>query len=238
MAEVLENLLSNAIKYSPDGGEVRVDAGAARPRAATVSVRDHGIGIARPDRERLFRPFSRVRDRRTAAIEGSGLGLYICDRIVRAHGGRLSVESEPGEGSAFSFSLPLYGAGRADEAAAGAGGRRGRADAARGASRGRASTGFGTHEVCDGVEAVEAALRLVPAAVILDRVLPRLSAPQVAERLRENVATEVVRSSRWPARTSWATTATSSRPSCRSRSTRTAGGGARRAGPEPSLLTR
>jgi CheY-like chemotaxis protein len=154
-------------------------------------VRDQGIGIGAPDRERLFRPFSRVRDRRVAAIEGSGLGLYICDRMVRAHGGRVSVESVPDQGSVFSFTLPLYRLS-VDEnplVLVATGDERTRREVRRVAER----HGFTTHEVGDGVEAVEAALRLVPAAVVLDRVLPKLSAPQVAERLRSNAATEVVR---------------------------------------------
>jgi signal transduction histidine kinase/DNA-binding response OmpR family regulator len=189
MAEVIENLLSNAVKYSPAGGEVRLTLGRDGERA-TVSVRDHGIGIGAHDRERLFRPFSRVRDRRVAAIEGSGLGLYICDRMVRAHGGRVSVESVPEQGSDFSFTLPLYGHGVATNplVLVATGDERTRREVRRVAER----HGFTTHEVGDGVEAVEAALRLVPAAVVLDRVLPRLSAPQVAERLRANSATEAV----------------------------------------------
>jgi signal transduction histidine kinase/DNA-binding response OmpR family regulator len=190
IAEVVENLLSNAIKYSPAGGDVRVTLGREGDQA-TVSVRDQGIGIGAQDRERLFRPFSRVRDRRVAAIEGSGLGLYICDRMVRAHGGRVSVESVPDQGSVFSFTLPLYRlSGEASPLVLVAtGDERTRREVRRVAER----HGFTTHEVCDGVEAVEAALRLMPAAVVLDRVLPKLSAPQVAERLRSHASTEAVR---------------------------------------------
>jgi signal transduction histidine kinase/DNA-binding response OmpR family regulator len=190
MAEVIENLLSNAVKYSPAGGQVGLTLARAGDRA-TVSVRDQGIGIGAQDRVRLFRPFSRVRDRRVAAIEGSGLGLYICDRMVRAHGGRVTVDSVPDQGSNFSFSLPLYGvsAGSNPLVLVATGDERTRREVRRVAER----HGFTTHEVADGVEAVEAALRLVPAAVVLDRVLPRLSAPQVAERLRSHSATEAVR---------------------------------------------
>jgi signal transduction histidine kinase/CheY-like chemotaxis protein len=190
VAEVVENLLSNAVKYSPAGGEVRVTLGRAGDHA-TLGVRDHGIGIGAEDRERLFRPFSRVRDRRVAAIEGSGLGLYICDRMVRAHGGRVSVESVIDEGSVFSFTLPLYrlSAEASPLVLVATGDERTRREVRRVAAR----HGFSTHEVGDGVEAVEAALRLMPAAVVLDRVLPKLSAPQVAERLRSHAATEAVR---------------------------------------------
>jgi CheY-like chemotaxis protein len=190
MCEVLENLLSNAVKYSPQGGPVRIEL-RRRDESATLTVRDCGIGIAQRDLDRLFRPFSRVRDRRTADIEGSGLGLYICERIVRAHGGRLGVESVPGEGSAFTFSIPLFGVGqqaRPPLVLVAAGDERTRREVRRVAEE----QGFATHEVSDGVEAVEAAMRLVPAAVVLDRILPKLGAREVAERLRENTATEAV----------------------------------------------
>jgi CheY-like chemotaxis protein len=156
-----------------------------------VSVRDSGIGIDAADLDRLFRPFSRVRNRRTASIEGSGLGLYICERIVRAHAGRMTVDSKPGAGSTFSFQVPLYGAAaqtRAPLVLVAAGDEWTRREVRRVAEE----QGFGTHEVSDGVDAVEAALRLMPAAVVLDRVLPRLGAAEVAERLKENPATEGV----------------------------------------------
>jgi signal transduction histidine kinase/DNA-binding response OmpR family regulator len=188
--EVLENLVSNAIKYSPDGGEIGVQL-QCHQQAATVTVLDQGVGIAPENIGRLFKPFSRVRDRRTADIHGSGLGLYICERIVKAHGGRTWVTSKPGEGSSFSFTLPVYGAEARDRAPlilVATGDERTRREVRRVAEE----KGYATHEVMDGVEAVEAALRLVPVAAVLDRVLPRLGAEQVAERLRENVSTESV----------------------------------------------
>ncbi len=190
MSEVVENLVSNAVKYSPAGGPVRVEL-KRDAEFATLTVVDVGMGIDAKDMDRLFRPFSRVRSRRTAGIEGSGLGLYICDRIVKAHGGRLGVESRPGQGSAFSFALPLFGVAaqtRAPIVLVAAGDEWTRREVRRVAE----SHGYATHEVTDGVEAVEAAMRLVPAAVVLDRILPRLGAGEVAERLKENAATEAV----------------------------------------------
>lgn len=187
VAEVLENLLSNAIKYSPAGGPVRLSVRAAG-ESVTLKVADQGIGIAAGDMDRLFRPFSRVRSRQTAEIDGTGLGLYICERIMKAHGGRLWAESEPGKGSSFSASLPLYGAAAQTRApllvlAASD-------DATRRELRRIASElGYGVSEAADGVEAVEASQRLLPAAVILDRVLPKLGAVEVAERLRNTPAT-------------------------------------------------
>jgi len=190
MSEVVENLVSNAVKYSPAGGPVRVEL-KRDAELATLTVVDVGMGIDAKDMDRLFRPFSRVRSRRTAQIEGSGLGLYICDRIVKAHGGRLWVESRPGQGSAFSLALPLFGVAaqtRAPLVLVAAGDEWTRREVRRVAE----SRGYVTHEVSDGVEAVEAAMRLVPAAVVLDRILPRLGAGEVAERLKENAATEAV----------------------------------------------
>jgi signal transduction histidine kinase len=187
VAEVVENLVSNAAKYSPDGGAIRVEV-ARDLETATVRVVDRGVGIDPGAQPKLFRPFSRIRDQKTAGIQGSGLGLYICERIVRAHGGHLGVQSQAGEGSTFSFSIPLYGVAaqtRAPLVLVAAGDERTRREVRRVAQE----QGFGTHEVSDGVDAVEAAIRLVPRAVVLDRVLPRLGAEEVAARLRENLAT-------------------------------------------------
>jgi signal transduction histidine kinase/DNA-binding response OmpR family regulator len=187
IAEVVDNLLANAVKYSPDGGEVRL--GVRREReTAVVSVTDLGIGIDPGKLGLLFRPFSRAHDRVATGIEGFGLGLSICERIVRAHGGEFDVQSVPGEGSTFSFTLPLFGASAQSRpptvvvAAADAGTRRE-------IRRVAEELGFAVHEASDGVEAVEAATRIRPAAVVVDRILPRLRAEEVAERLRAVEAT-------------------------------------------------
>ena len=156
-----------------------------------MSVSDHGIGIAPEDQGRLFRPFSRLHDRTLKGIEGFGLGLSICERFVRAHGGRFDVRSAPGEGSTFSFTLPLFAAAAQARspvvivAAPDAGTRRE-------VRRVAEDLGFTVHEASDGVEAVESAVRLRPAVVVLDRILPRLRAEEVAERLRALPATRAV----------------------------------------------
>src|SRR5262249_39000069 len=85
IAEGLENLISSAGKHARGGAAVQGGVRGEDERGV-VSGRDEGLGIAEGALDRLFRPFSRVRNLRTADIEGSGLGLYICDRIVRAHG--------------------------------------------------------------------------------------------------------------------------------------------------------
>jgi signal transduction histidine kinase/DNA-binding response OmpR family regulator len=190
IAEVVENLLSNAVKYSPGGGEVGLSVHRER-EVARVSVSDHGIGIAAEDLGRLFRPFSRLHDRKLTGIEGFGLGLSICERFVRAHGGRFDVRSAPGEGSTFSFTLPLFGASAQTRAplvvvaAADAGTRRE-------VRRVAEDRGFAVHEAADGVEAVESVARLRPAVVVLDRILPRLGPGEVAERLRAETGTRSV----------------------------------------------
>jgi signal transduction histidine kinase/DNA-binding response OmpR family regulator len=187
MAEVIENLLSNAVKYTPGGGRTRLCA-TREKETVTVSVTDEGIGIASEDMKRLFRPFSRIRTPTTASIEGSGLGLYICERIVRAHGGRLRMESEPGKGSTCSFTLPLFGAeaqSRPPLILVASVDEQTRLEISRVADE----LGYGVYEVADGVEAVEGALRLLPSLAILDALLPRLSPEEVAERLQEHEVT-------------------------------------------------
>jgi len=103
--QVITNLLDNAVKYSPPGEPigVRVQSG----EMLTVSVTDHGVGIAPEDAAHLFERFYRADSDVTRATPGVGLGLYICKSLVEAHGGRIWVESAgTGQGSTFSFTLP------------------------------------------------------------------------------------------------------------------------------------
>jgi len=110
IAQVLTNLLSNAIKFSLVGGCIEVTAepwdGLVR-----VGVRDHGQGIAAQDLPKLFRKFSQIDSSATRKAGGAGLGLVICKGIIEQHGGQISVESTPGEGSTFYFTLPPASAG-------------------------------------------------------------------------------------------------------------------------------
>jgi two-component system, chemotaxis family, CheB/CheR fusion protein len=103
--EVLTNLLTNAIKYSPDGGKVvictKVDAG-----MFVVSISDEGIGVPHELQQRIFDRFYRVTNTQMATVQGMGLGLYISMGIIQRHGGSLSVKSELGRGSVFSFTIP------------------------------------------------------------------------------------------------------------------------------------
>ncbi len=105
LTQVLRNLLSNATKYSPEGGEIVVSV---RPVGGylEVSVQDQGIGMTEEQMTHLFEKFYRGDASHTAA-EGTGLGLVIVRHIVEAHGGAIWVESEPGKGSTFTFTVPL-----------------------------------------------------------------------------------------------------------------------------------
>ena len=114
--QVVNNLVSNAIKYSPDGGRIVIGLGAERERAA-ISVEDHGVGIPSSEIQEILEPFKRASGAASRA-PGSGLGLYVVNRIVQAHGGELRVESTPGAGSRFTVLLPRLenaGAGRSPD---------------------------------------------------------------------------------------------------------------------------
>jgi two-component system phosphate regulon sensor histidine kinase PhoR len=106
LRDVLQNLLDNAIQYTPEGGHIHVTA-EAKSREVVVTVSDTGIGIPASDQERIFERFYRVDAARSREAGGTGLGLSIAKHIVEAHNGRLSVESVIGEGSKFSFSIPI-----------------------------------------------------------------------------------------------------------------------------------
>jgi PAS domain S-box-containing protein len=104
--EVLYNLLSNAVKFTPDGGKIRIEA-TLEPASITISIIDTGIGIAADEHESVFNKFYQVGSTTKGVREGTGLGLAITKRLVEQHGGKIWVESEPGKGSRFSFTLPL-----------------------------------------------------------------------------------------------------------------------------------
>jgi signal transduction histidine kinase len=108
--QVLLNLLSNAIKFTPEGGRVAITAAPAE-REVTVSVCDTGVGIAPEDQPTVFEEFRQV-GAQTAQQEGTGLGLALCRKLVELHGGRIWVESQPGVGSTFAFTIPVGEAGR------------------------------------------------------------------------------------------------------------------------------
>jgi PAS domain S-box-containing protein len=104
--QVLYNLLSNAVKFTPEGGRVEM---AARliSGALEVSVVDTGVGIAAQDQERIFEPFEQLEASTTRQHAGTGLGLALARRLAQLQGGRLWVESAPGQGSRFAFTVPM-----------------------------------------------------------------------------------------------------------------------------------
>ena len=109
--QVLLNLLSNAVKFTPEGGTITMSA-ALNGEAVVVSVADTGIGIAAEDQEAIFEEFRQVGDDYARKREGTGLGLALARRLVDLHGGTLSVQSELGKGSTFTFTIPVRAHGR------------------------------------------------------------------------------------------------------------------------------
>ena len=103
---VISNLISNAVKYSPKDTTVRISC-IADDNQVTVSVSDEGLGIKPSDAEKIFNRYYRVESSNTRHISGFGIGLYLSAEIIERHGGRIWLESEPGRGSTFYFSLPL-----------------------------------------------------------------------------------------------------------------------------------
>jgi len=105
--QVLDNLVRNALQFSVDGSPPEVEIGMVKRTNETVLlVRDNGIGIPSSDWERIFKPFERLGHK---DVPGTGIGLAIVKKIIELYQGRVWVESEPGKGATFFFTLPLYG---------------------------------------------------------------------------------------------------------------------------------
>jgi len=107
VGQALANLVDNAIKYSGERRALVVEAGLLDGQLA-LSVADQGIGIAREEQERIFEKFYRVGRSETQGRRGSGVGLALVRHVAEAHGGRVTVESRPGEGSRFTIRLPVH----------------------------------------------------------------------------------------------------------------------------------
>jgi signal transduction histidine kinase len=106
IGQAVVNLLDNAVKYSNGHKEIDVNVATTRD-ALRISVRDHGIGIPAVEQKKIFEKFYRVGSGLVHDVKGSGLGLSIVQHVAKAHGGRVDVQSEPGEGSTFTIELPL-----------------------------------------------------------------------------------------------------------------------------------
>ncbi len=107
LGQVLINIINNAIKYSTDNNQIDVNIYQPENNLVAVSVKDYGIGISKADQLKIFERFFRSGGKSEQTYAGFGIGLYIANEIMERHHGVLSVESEIGEGSTFTFTLPL-----------------------------------------------------------------------------------------------------------------------------------
>ncbi len=192
VAQVLTNLVVNACHYTPARGEIAVSA-RVQGDEVHVSVRDTGIGIAPEDQEKIFDRFFRVDDQLVQEEPGAGLGLSIVQSLVEMQGGRVWVESELGEGSTFTFTLPTVEARRVAQI----GGKPERATAkvlvveddpniARLIQLHLAGNGREVLIAQRGDEAIELAQRERPDLITLDILLPDIDGFTVLEELKSN----------------------------------------------------
>lgn len=196
---VIVNLLSNAVKFAPDGSSVGVVARHAGENIQ-ISVQDTGPGIRPEDQERIFEEFQQVGQSALRRHEGTGLGLALAKKLVELHGGRIWVESAPGAGSTFTFTLPLR---QNTPSAAPLVMSKGVSDAATAGMHGPAillvednpqsielltlyleSAGFQVVVARDGEDGLDQAARLHPAAILLDIMLPRLDGWEFLDRVK------------------------------------------------------
>jgi CheY-like chemotaxis protein len=194
--QVVLNLVANAVKFTPDGGSVSINA-CRDGTELNVTVTDTGIGVAPEDQERIFETFQQGR-RGAPKEEGTGLGLTLCRKIVALFGGRMWLESTPGVGSTFGFSVP----GQPEQEDEIAFPERDKLPVVVLVDDDRASLdllsayldGSGTRvlRARDGVEALEQIRKVAPVAVVLDIKLPRLDGWEVLAELKADPTTAAI----------------------------------------------
>ena len=203
--QVLTNLVGNAMKFTDAGGRIEIAAQCSGEDKVLVRVSDTGIGIAPEDREKIFERFKQIGDVLTDRPQGTGLGLPICKEIVQYHGGKIWVESEPGEGSSFCFTIPAAQqatAPRVEE----------KPSAEVPATDGRPTIlvvdddpatrqvvrylledeGYAVVEAGNGEQALEAARRRKPSLITLDVMMPDMSGWNVLRAVREDATLQDV----------------------------------------------
>jgi CheY-like chemotaxis protein/two-component sensor histidine kinase len=200
--QILINLFSNAAKFTEEG-TIRLQAEAGS-EFVTISVHDTGIGISEEAQQQLFVPFQQVDPSATRRAGGTGLGLAICRRFVQLHGGDIWLESEPGAGSTFSFTLPIHETAREEPPAPPDTGKKANGNMVLAIDddggvitllkRYLESDGYQVTGVQESRRAVETAQRLAPSltAITLDVVMPNLDGWQVLQALKENPQTREI----------------------------------------------
>lgn len=189
LRQILYNLLSNAAKFTPQGGQIRVEAHRVN-HEVEVAVVDTGPGIAPGDQHRLFQEFTQLQRAEQSDHAGTGLGLALVKRLVTLHGGRVWVESEIGKGSRFIFRLPL--AVGADPVSPGHGTVlvvEDDPEVRRLFTNYLAEAGYRTDVIADGQGVVEKAKAVRPSVICLDIRLPGVEDWEVLRRLKGDPAT-------------------------------------------------
>jgi PAS domain S-box-containing protein len=206
VTQILYNLVSNAIKFTPDGGQITLSA-ALGPRSEFATgaelefgVADTGIGIKFADRERIWHEFVQVEDVRTRSIQGTGLGLALCRKLVDLHRGRIWVEGAPGRGSTFRFTLPYERQTAPGRIGPPPEKRNGEAplilvvddepQARDLIAHYLLETGYRVADAASGEQAVALAARLRPSAITLDIRLPGWDGFDVLTHLKNTAETE------------------------------------------------
>ncbi|RMF19431.1 MAG: response regulator [Deltaproteobacteria bacterium] len=199
IVQVLTNLVGNAMKFTDAGGRIEIAAERSGEGKVLVRVSDTGIGIAPEDQEKIFERFKQIGDVLTDRPQGTGLGLPICKEIVQYHGGKIWVESEPGQGSTFCFTIPAAQQVEERHVAQAPPPEAVAADdrpvilvvdddaATRQVVRYLLEDeGYHVIEAASGEEALEVARRRTPSLVTLDVMMPDMSGWDVLRVLRED----------------------------------------------------